>query len=118
VDDLESYRREFFLVDDGDQRAREHVVAGARPAVHHEFYRPRRPELREGGGGRAGGDKAGRTGKKFASQHGVPPNWATVIIARSPCDIMSDWRSARSMLSPSTKPRINGAVGYFSLPMI
>ena len=26
-------------------------------------------------------------------------------IERSPCDIISDWRSARSMLSPSTKPK-------------
>ena len=32
-------------------------------------------------------------------------------IDNSPCDIISDCRNARSMPSPSTKPRINGAEG-------
>ncbi len=32
-------------------------------------------------------------------------------IERSPWDIISDWRSARSMLSPSTSPRMRGASG-------
>src|SRR5262249_53887688 len=32
-------------------------------------------------------------------------------IDRLPCDIMSDWRSARSMPPPSARPRISGAAG-------
>ncbi|MBF8255058.1 MAG: hypothetical protein HW373_1753 [Deltaproteobacteria bacterium] len=45
----------------------------------------------------------------------VPEIGRVARIVMSPCDIINDWRSARSSPSPSTIPKINAAAGKSSL---
>jgi hypothetical protein len=55
--------------------------------------------------------KRGISRIRTATASMVAASGRSTRMAGSPCDIISDWRSARSMASPRTKPRINGADG-------
>ena len=70
VGHLEAHRRELLLVDDGNESAREHVIAGAGAAMHDEFDRPRRLEFGTGGSERGEHQQHRRSGENMASQHG------------------------------------------------
>ena len=53
----------------------------------------------------------------IARNNKVPEIGRVARIVMSPCDIINDWRSARSSPSPSTIPKISAAAGKSSLRM-
>src|SRR5688572_22112597 len=141
VHDLGPHRQQLLLLHHVGHGAREHVAAAARSGMHHQLDRPgggkalgkRRRRRQQHRAQQMLLHPSSSSYLSAFTRHALNlPNSGTSRISsandsitagtgldsrieRLPSDIISDWRSARSIAPPSTSPRISGADGKSSL---